>query len=458
MIDVAIVGGGPAGQTAAERLSGRGLRVAMVDEQMRPGGQILRQPPADFQVDRWLPGRGYRALKARLARFEVLHEVTWLGGQSVIGVARSGDGFALTLASAAGARRLDARRVLIATGCYDLPVPLPGWTIPGVMTAGAVQAFVKGQRIVPGRRFVLAGTHPLMLIVAAQVVEAGGEVAGVFFDQPLRAIAGPTIRQAFAAARHLGHFAEAAGARLALARAGVPVRFGLPLVAVEGRDAVTGARFDDGMIACDRVALCYGFVPQSDLPRQAGASVAWSPQAGGWRTRCNAWMESDVAGLFVAGETTGVAGAEIAALEGDLAGLGLLCGLGMADVESIAAPIRARLRRAGTFAALLAEIADPHAVLARTPPADTVLCRCENVTIGAIDATQAFAGNAHAVKLATRCGMGVCQGRVCEGALLRRIAAATGQAVETQAGFTARFPARPVPVGDLVRIAPDATN
>ncbi|WP_136162561.1 NAD(P)/FAD-dependent oxidoreductase [Sphingomonas flavalba] len=450
MIDLAIIGGGPAGQAAAEQAAAAGLSVAVFDEQPRPGGQIARQPPAGFTVPDWLAGRAYAEVRAQLARFEGLGGVAWHGGTAVAGLAAGADGFRLTVVTPDGAERVAARRVLVAAGCYDLPVPLPGWTLPGVMSAGAAQAFVKSQRIVPGGRFVLAGTHPLMLVVAAQIVESGGVVAAVMFDQPLGRCVARALADPLTIVRHAGLFVDAAAARRVLARAGVPVRFGRPLAAVEGSEAVAAARFADGSImACDRVALCYGFVPQADLPRQAGATVRWQAVAGGWATAHDAWMETDRPGLFVAGETTGVGGAAIALCEGRLAGIGIARSLGRLDDAAAAGLARATRRRHARlsgFARMLAAIADPAEVLARVPPADTILCRCEDVTHAEIDAVLATATAPNAVKLATRCGMGVCQGRMCEGALLRRIAAADGTAPGAAGGFTARFPARLVPI------------
>ncbi|WP_414902152.1 FAD-dependent oxidoreductase [Sphingomonas flavalba] len=453
VIDLAIVGGGPAGQAAAEQAVAAGLSVVLFDEQPRPGGQIARQPPAGFTVPGWLAGRAYAEVKAQLARFARLDGVTWRGGTAVAGLAADGDGFRLTVVGPDGAERVAARRVLIAAGCYDLPVPLPGWTLPGVMSAGAAQAFVKSQRIVPGGRFVLAGTHPLMLVVAAQIVESGGTVAAVMFDQPLGRCVARALAEPLTILRHAGLFVDAAAARRVLARAGVPVRFGRPLTAVEGGEMVEAARFADGtVIACDRVALCYGFVPQADLPRQVGAAVCWEAGAGGWATAHDGWMETDRPGLFVAGETTGVGGAAMALCEGRLAGIGIARAAGRLDdaaAAGLARAVRRRHERLSGFARLLAAIADPAEVLARAAPGDTILCRCEDVTHAAIDAALATATAPNAVKLVTRCGMGVCQGRMCEGALLRRIAALDGAAPGGGGGFTARFPARPVPIGLL---------
>ncbi|WP_198351203.1 FAD/NAD(P)-dependent oxidoreductase [Flavisphingomonas formosensis] len=460
--DLIVVGGGPAGMAAARRVREKGLSVAVIDEQQRPGGQILRQPPAVFRVAGWLAERSYRPVKAELAAFEATQGIAWLGGRSAIGAAREGDGFVVHAAGPGDLLRVAGRRLLIAAGCYDLPVPLPGWTLPGVMSAGGVQAFLKSQQIVPGDRFVLAGTHPLMLIVAAQIIAAGGEVAVVAFDQPRSRFLPIIARRWTSALRHVGTFAAAAGALRLLRRRGVPVRFGLPLRSAHGVASVEEARFDGATVACDRIALCYGFVSQSDLPRMLGAGVAWAGPAGGWRTLHDDWMATDAEGLWIAGETSGVAGAAVALEEGRLAALGILRAAGrIDDAEGAAAPIRRRLAGLRGFTELLAAVGDPTEALARPNPPETIVCRCEDVTQGAIAAALADQHAPNAIKLATRCGMGLCQGRSCEATLLRQIARASGEPEGARGGFTARFPIRPARIGDLIEsgtVAIEATN
>ncbi len=464
--DLAIVGGGPAGQAAAEQAASAGLTVIMIDEQARMGGQILRQPPVPFRVTNWLPGGIYRRLKRQLAQTEARRDVTWRGRTSVAGLFPEEDGFTLLIAgTAGGGGRVRARRVLIAAGCYDLPVALPGWTLPGAMSAGGVQAFVKSQRVVPGDRFVFAGTHPLQLLVAAQVAAAGGTVAAVLFAQAQAAMIARLLRAPLIAVRNAPALLGAASAYLALRRAGVPIRFGRTVRRIEGETVVTGVApapvvdmicgpADGATIACDRVALCFAFVPQADLPRAAGAAMRAGAH-GGWATQADAWMRSTVPGLYVAGETTGVAGAEIALLEGRLAGLAIAVDAGRVAAGAVSGDVRGirrRLARLGRFAALLDDIASPAGLIDQLPDAETILCRCEDVRFGAVaaalDAAAAPRG-VSGIKLITRAGMGLCQGRTCEHAV-RRLSAARGGQVSA-AGFTPRFPVRPVAIGDLIR-------
>ena len=276
--DVAIVGGGPAGQAAAIALEGHGLSMAVIDEQIRPGGQILRQPPATFTVANWLADRGYAPLKRQLDRFGQLKDVSWLGGHSVIGLQAG----SIVASGPDGMRTIAADRILIAAGCQDLAVPLPGWTLPGVYAAGGIQAFIKSQQLLAGTRMLLAGTHPLQLIIAAQIVAAGGKVAAVLFAQPRAAMIGALARHPLVALGRASDLFAAGGAMATLARAGTPICYGAGLSALTGRDRVSGATTSVGDIECDTVGLCYGFVPQSALPRMAGARMITAGPAGGW--------------------------------------------------------------------------------------------------------------------------------------------------------------------------------
>jgi len=443
--DIAIVGGGPAGQAAALQLVALGLSVAVVDEQLRPGGQILRQPPVGYAVDGWMTDRSYAPLRDQIARFEAAPGLHWMGGRSVLGLTvRGSDDFALTVSSPEGVERIESRRVLIAAGCQDLAVPMPGWTLPGVYAAGGLQAFLKSQRVIPGERLLLAGTHPLQLVIAAQTVGAGGSVEGVFFAQPFARMAAVMASAPLAAIGHVGLLLSTVSALRALRRHRVPVRFGMPVERVVGEHRVEGLVVGGKTYEGDTVGLCFGFVPQSALPRMAGAKIRPAGRAGGWAAVHDRWMQSTVPGLFVAGETTGVAGAPAAMAAGEIAGAGIALDLGVIDAtaaERLAS--NARDRRAGhlRFAALLDAVADPR----RSFPAledDTLLCRCEDVPASRI---VALIGDrsANAVKLATRCGMGACQGRNCEPTLLRLIDD------PRDPGFTARFPARPVTIADL---------
>ncbi|BCJ33649.1 pyridine nucleotide-disulfide oxidoreductase [Actinocatenispora thailandica] len=479
--DVAVVGAGPAGLAAATVLAEHGADVLVVDEQLRPGGQIYRQPPASF-TERGGPAGTAIPAGRRLLSAAADAPVRWWPGTVAWGVFGAGaglDDFAaadappgrLRLAThgPAGTRLVHPRLLLLTAGAYDLPVPFPGWTLPGVLTAGGVQVFVKAQRLVPGRRFVLAGAHPLVLVVAAQLIAAGAEVAEVAL-----AVRRPGVAAAWralpAVAGNTGKLAEGARALGTLRRARVPVRFGtMVTAALPGADGTLGAvrladlAADDTPVpgterevGADVLALGYGFVPSTELARQAGCATRYDAAGGGWVIEHDRWQRASLPGVYVAGEVTGVAGAEQATAEGRLAGLGALVELGRVrppTADRLARPVRRELRRRRRLAGLLADtFAPPDAALAAVRTDDTVLCRCEEVTVGAVRA--ALRGHPHlrtanAVKLVTRAGMGMCQGRSCQPGLCALVAAETGQEVAAVGSYTARPPVKPIPLTAL---------
>jgi len=281
--DLAVIGSGPAGLAAADTAAAYGLDVTIIDEQPAPGGQIFRRPPQEFTVPGWMNAKIYRPGKLLLQRVTENQNINRLQQTVVLGITRSEDGlFLLSLNGEQGMYRLQARSVLIASGCYDMPVIFPGWTLPGVMSAGGIQTFVKSQQLVPGERFLFAGTHPLQLVVADQIVQAGGKVAGVLFAQRfsrgLRVLRSPSVML-----RHADKLLFIAGIVRRLRRAGVPVRFGETLVRANGDDALQSVEVAPldaagnlncnriGTIECDRLGVCFSFLASTELARQCGA-------------------------------------------------------------------------------------------------------------------------------------------------------------------------------------------
>jgi len=454
MIGIAISGGGPAGQAAARQTLAAALSTTMIDGQARPGGQILRQPPAAFAVKGWMAGRLYRPLRHLLAQTEADTRLDWRGSTSVAGIERIADHFRLTLSGAHGGTLL-ARRVLIAAGCYDMPVAMPGWTLPGVMSAGAVQTMLKSQQVVAGQPIVLLGSHPLLLVLATQILDAGAEVAAVLMPQTYGRMMRAALPHLPGAMFAPGPLIAAGAAMARLRRAGVPLMMGARPIGFIGNgrlEAVDYAwRGRTHRIAAQVAAVSYGFLPQSDLPRQVGAAVRWARPAGGWETVCDGAMRSSVPGLYVAGETTGVAGADAAMAEGEIAGIAIALDAG-AQPASDMARAQARRARLQPFIDLLRAVADPRDVWPQATP-ETLLCRCEDISVAQVEATMARLSpmaDASAVKHRCRIGMGLCQGRSCEHALVRRIAAAQGCDPDAVAPFRVRFPARPLPVDEII--------
>jgi NADPH-dependent 2,4-dienoyl-CoA reductase/sulfur reductase-like enzyme len=453
---LAVVGAGPAGLAGALAAAARGVRVTLVDAAEQAGGQFYRQPAAALGAHRrQAPQHGWRTwrrLRDGLAHQIAAGRLTHLTDHHVWCVTRESGAFAvhalLGPAQEEGVT-VHADAVLIATGGYERVLPFPGWTLPGVVTAGGAQAMLKGGLVLPGRTVVVAGTGPLLLPVATGLAAAGARVAALVES------AGPTalLRRAPALAAQPGKLAEAAWYAGRLLRHRVRTAARHTVVEAHGADrltAVTVAALDrDGRvrpgtarrIPCDALAVGHGMLPHTDLAETLGCTLS------GTAVRVDDEQRTDVPGVWAAGETTGIGGAALALAEGRLAGRSIAARLhGTAPGprgRAAAARARSRLR---AFAAVLDAVYAPPAGWADGVPDDTVVCRCEEVTAGQVrTAVGALgAGDLRTVKLLTRAGMGWCQGRMCAPA----VAGLTG------CGLTpGRRPfARPVPLGVLAEL------
>jgi NADPH-dependent 2,4-dienoyl-CoA reductase/sulfur reductase-like enzyme len=458
--DVAVIGAGPAGLAAAVAAIDADARVALIDAGPRIGGQYWRHRPGDdrrHHHDRSAFVRLRDAVETAIAAGTLVH----LGGVHVWHVERASDGFVVHGVVDGEAREVRARSLVLATGAYDRQVPFPGWTLPGVYTAGAAQALLKGHGVVVGRRVVVSGTGPFLFPVATALADAGATVLGVFEAGRPTTFA----RHPLALLRNVGTMWEAAGYLRTLRAAGVPYRTRTAVVAALGEDELTGVRvatLDEGWhvvpgtereIECDALAVGYGFTPQPELALQLGCDVL-ADADGSLVTRVDDDQASSVDGVFAAGELTGVGGAALSRAEGEIAGhaaAGRSLGrrVDHADVRG-ARGLRARRR---AFAAILQEAFPvPPGWLEWLAPG-TIVCRCEEVTVSRIDTAieDLGASDPRTVKLLARPGMGPCQGRVCGYATACLVAARTGRATTADdiAGLAARPIAQPVSLGLL---------
>lgn len=476
--EVAIVGAGPSGLAAAAVLREHGVGVTIIDEQARAGGQILRQPPRGFAVEHWLAAKLYDRVKHALRTVDGREDIDWRFQSTVLGLMRASryrvrdpasTAHELWIQGPSGCYFLRAKAVLLASGCYERPLAFPGWTLPGVMGAGAIQGFVKSQQFVPGNRFVLAGSHPLQLVVADQLLKAGADVAAVVFTQRMHR-ASMMLRHPLIAMRHSAQLLETAKILRHLRRRRVPVIFGSTIVRADGADSVervtlatlqkdeTIDRGQTQVLECDRVGVCHGFLASSELVRQAGASVHWRDHAGGWLADHDDWFESSMEKLFVAGEITGVAGADAALEKGRVAAAGILRALGRVDGPGalrLARSARRRLAWSERFAGVLHELARPPRGLAQQIMCDeSILCRCESITRAEFQSRlleHPHIATADAAKLLTRVGMGLCQGRMCGDNAARLLAEIRGLTASDVGPLQVQAPIKPVPLGLLVR-------
>lgn len=426
---ILVIGAGAAGLSAAAQAAELGVPVVLIDEAIRPGGQIYRQPDPELKT-RAIGTPGEVSRKRRvLERFARVRErIDYRPETSAVAYY---PGHQVLVADAHRSELLHASAVIVATGLHELAIPFPGWTLPGVSTAGALQSLLKSDGVCAGERVALVGTGPLLIAVAAQLVQAGARVQAVALLHPLR--------NAF---RHPATFWQgrevlADGLRYLaiLKRARVPILNGFIPLRAEGENGVSNlvlARSDrrgrplagsERTFAVDAVGINYGFGANSELLRMAGAEVAFDARRGGWLAQRDESGATSIPGLFVAGDAGGLRGALAASADGSVVGAAAAGWIRHQDTQrffgltSVAANERARHWR---FQDALAPLfALPPGVWSWARP-ETVVCRCESVPRERIDRALADGHlTLNGVKRNCRAGMGFCGGRNC----LRTIAA-----------------------------------
>lgn len=383
--DLVIVGAGPAGLRAAQVATCEGVRVAVIDDNPRPGGQIWRQGPQHPPVDalqKWLVDTASRA------------NLTLVSGAKVVAAL---DGRRLLLEQGDAPAVIGYTQLILATGARERMLPFDGWTLPGVTGAGGLQALIKGGMPVEGERIVIAGSGPLLLAAAASAKQCGADVLEVVEQAPRARV----LRFGVSLAATPAKFAQA----LALAASLGPSRYrtGSVVVKAHGRGRVEAVTIrsaaGERIVEADRVACGFGLVPNVTLAQALGCEID-APGA----IRVDGGQRTSVEGVLAAGECTGIGGMELARAEGALAAYAAL-GIGDGRVAS-AHRERARWRR---FAARLADAFQLGEAACARPSPETLMCRCEDVSVGAVAAHT----NWRDAKLHTRCGMGPCQGRIC---------------------------------------------
>lgn len=454
--DVVIVGAGAAGMSAAYAAARAGCSVTIIDANPVVGGQYHRRM---IQAPAYRP-RGcddegvWSRIDIASATTVYAVESRPTDGQPRFRIRTRGDDRHRTDVGV-----VDSRRLVIATGAHDRPLPVPGWDLPGVMTGGGAQALIKGSGVLPGKRIVVAGTGPFLLAVAHAIVQAGGTVVAVVeANDPLRLMrhgaavtrfdkAGELTRYVASLVRHRVPYLRRHRVRRVY---GEHVVTGVQIAAVDARwRAIPGT---DRHLDADTVTLGYGFTAQTDLPAQLGCEVQIAADEG-LAVVIDSDQATTVAGVYAAGETTGVGGVDLAGVEGLLAGAAVARSLGRPSPLRDESRLRARRDRMRAFADALAHAFPIGEGWREDLEADTIVCRCEEVPLARIEQAIGTLGaqDARTVKLLTRAGMGWCQGRICAPAVDRLCP--DPLTVAGQARAAVRPVAVPVPLAALAETA-----
>ena len=442
--EVLVIGAGPGGLSAAIAARSAGAAVVVVDERAQPGGQYFKQVSID-PAGAAAPDRQHREGAALIETARRLG-VEIRSGLMIWGAFEPG----LFAAVAEGrSHRFAPKATIVATGAYERGWPVPGWTLPGVMTTGAAQTLWRTARRLPGRRVLIAGNGPLNLQLAAELIEGGAEVVAVVeaASRPGAAKLGALCTMLATAPSLVRdglryHLRRRAGADGSVVASVTKSARGL-VVQLDG----AARRFE-----VDVLCLGYGFEPSNELLRVLGCGHDLDPAQRHLVTRRDDCGRTDVTGIYALGDCTGLGGARAALAEGTIVGLSVAQDLDHEIAVAQRDQARATLRRHRRFQRALWDLYEAPPYSTHRATAETVICRCEEVTLGQIE--QALAENmtsTGAIKRRTRLGMGRCQGRYCAPVLEALLAERLGKERGEFTGFAPRVPVKPVPIGELAR-------
>lgn len=442
--NVLVIGGGAGGLSAAIAARRAGASVVLIDERAVPGGQYYKQST---------DGRPLDARQAEGAR--LVAEARESGAEIITGAQVWGafDGPLFLVECQGGAVVVRPKTVIVATGAYERPLIVPGWTLPGVMTTGAAQTLWRSDRTLPGRRVAVCGSGPLNLQVALELANGGAEVAMVAESAPT-----PFIRPVKSLAM------IRAGPRLAwqgismysgLRGRGVPVEHSTELVRIDRARDRLAATFrnqsaKESTIKVDVLCMNAGFEPRNEVLRLLGADMRYDAEFGHLRAVRSEIMETSVPGLFAVGDCAGLGGAPAARVEGHIAGRAAAAAVGFGDMNGIS-PYEHELRRHRRFQSRLWRLHDIALKDMESVSDEVLICRCEGITAGRIRESMAQQpGHLGTLKRSTRAGMGRCQGRYCAPVLARTIANRSGQDLEDTSFFAPRVPIGPVSIASII--------
>lgn len=383
--DVLVVGAGPAGLATAQAAIQGQQSVILIDDNPRAGGQIWRQGP--FHT---LPPMTKRYLS-------VLSEdaLIYLPGCKVIAI----DSQCVIVEMADKHRMVHYQRIILCTGAKEKLLPFPGWTLPGVTGAGGLQALIKSGLPMTGERVVIAGSGPLLLSVAETVKKAGGNVVGIIEQAPLHRLFSFSLR--------LLRWPDKLYQAISL----IPLKNYYQNSMVLGVETstegtLTGVYISNKgqkrKLSCTRLACGFGLRPNTELAQLLGCLL---DEQG--NIQVDAWQQTTIPGVYAAGECTGIGGSELALCEGFIAGFAASGKYALAEKWQ-----RKRIKWQH-FATAVAQTFKLNKEITQALPPDTLICRCEDVSLNELEPFQDW----NSAKMATRCGMGACQGKICSAIL-----------------------------------------
>ncbi|MCP3891592.1 MAG: FAD-dependent oxidoreductase [Desulfobulbaceae bacterium] len=449
--DTIVIGAGPAGLTASSCLAEMGLKVLTLDEQNRIGGQIYRNVEKASVDNLVKMGPEYRRGLELGERFRK-SGAEYSGNSSVWNVEPEGR---VCFSKDGVSERITANYIVVATGAMERPMPFPGWTLPGVMGAGAVNGLAKDANLCPSGTVVLAGSGPLLLLEAALLIEKKVKIAAILETTPK--LPSPAILPHLPMALFGTAFLmKGVKMLLDIKKSGVPHYKGVTNLKALGETALTGVEAECGSkklnFSAEMLLVHFGVIPDSHIYRLFGCHMEWQKEQRYWYPSTDEWGRTNFEKIFAAGDGTGVSGALAAEFKGELAALEVASCLGLIpgyERDRLAEPVREAIKKDGYPRPLI------DAFFAPDPKRfsfddETVLCRCENVTVGDVRNTvKQGVTDVNEVKIITRSGMGPCQGRMCGPALGEIVAAELDSTIQKAGLLSVRPPLKQIPLSEV---------
>ena len=453
-----VIGAGPAGMAAALRASRHQVKTLLIDEQPEVGGQIYRNISSVDPQREAILGPDYshgRVLADQFAQAVSEGRVTYWANTSVWQVDTEKTLHVLRDNRAAS---VQADAIIIASGAMERPFPVPGWTLPGVMTAGAGQILLKSASLVPSTPVVLAGCGPLLYLLAAQYLRAGVKIQAIL-DTAGGADLKLALRHASDLLKGWRYVQKGVSLLREIKNARIPFYRDIRDLKLEGTQALERVSFSAGgqhhSLQTQVCLLHQGVVPNTQISWSLRAGHRWDDAQLCWIPVIDEWCELSVPGIHVAGDGASIGGALVAALQGELAALGALRGLGSVSHDAVsrdAAQLRSQIAGHLAIRPFLNQQYRPRDEF-RIPADDVMVCRCEEVTAGSIREQVALGcSGPNQTKSFSRCGMGPCQGRMCGLTVTEVIAQASGQTPQDVGYYRIRPPLKAITLGQLAQI------
>lgn len=453
--DAIIIGAGPAGLACSAELADKGLEVAIVDEQATPGGQIYRNITKASARQHAILGKDYTDGMDVIDTFKKAAP-DYLPQARIWQAESNGDVF---LSHGGASRKISADYLVLATGAMERPVPFPGWTLPGVMTCGGMSNLFKDSSLSPVEPVVLAGSGPLLWLIAEHLFALDAPVKAILDTTPLCQIF-PAMKHLPKALQRFGYMMKGvkmiADVHITAMKRKVPIHRNVTDLRAVGKDRLESVKAKCGSkeISFEATTLLVneGIIPNTSLLRQVGVDHTWDPVQRFWHPDVSEEGRTNFPNVFVAGDGQFVHGAKSAEYKGQLTGLTIakeLHRLSDAEYKEQAAPVRENLKQELLPRPFIDALYAPRETL-YTMSDSTIVCRCEGVTAGRIrDLVQDGYTDHNEIKAIIRCGMGPCQGRMCGSAVLELIVETSGIPPFEARPHRLRPPIKPVSLQEL---------